>query len=237
MKKIILTGLLFLFVQRGFAQFTFDGTSDNLMVLSGGVQELFTANTAFNGWSAANYNKHFSAPFTGNVNLAFINFKNYEIGGNLSWNSLYGFGGGYLGRSLTSSRSGITSWLDIDIGYFYANYGNQVLPLNYTLTPDQVGKQLELHYTSTYIGITSKNYFNKQAIRVGVKRLGATFIPALHFSVGYEPFNNTGYQYGYYYTRASDTSKQFRGVPIRNIPHLSKLFFSAGLSISVAGKQ
>lgn len=236
MKKVIFFGLLALFAQRSFAQRTFDGTADNLMIFSGGVHELYTGNTAFNAWTISNYNKRIEAPFGGNIDLMFINFKNYDIGGNFSWNNVYGFGGGYIGRRLTNPNASIASWLNIDIGSFYANYKNQVPPVNYTLTPDQIGQQLELHYTATYIGLTSKNYLNKKSIRIG-KRWGAVFIPSVSFSVGYEPFRNSAWNYGYYYTQASDTSRQFKNTSIRNIPHLSKVFFNAGIIIAVAAKQ
>lgn len=236
MKKAILIGLLFVYAQCASAQRTFDGTTDNLMILSGGFHELFISNTAFNAWTAANYNKHISAPFGGNIDLMFINFKNYDIGGNFSWNSLYGFGSGYIGRRLTAPGADIASWLNVDIGSFYANYKNEILPLNYTPTPDQAGKMLELHYTSTYIGLTSKNYLTKKAIRLG-KRWGAVFIPSVFFSVGYEPFKNSSWKYGYYYIDPSDTSRHFRWNTIRNIPKLSNVFFNAGISLAVAGKQ
>jgi len=232
MKKVIFIGLLILFAQRSFAQHTFDGTADNLMVFSGGIHELYTGNTAFNAWTTANYNKRITSPFGGNIDLMFIDFKNYDLGGNYSWSSVYGFGGGYIGRRLTHPNAGIASWLNIDLGSFYANYKNQVPPVNYTLTPDQVGKQLELHYTSTYIGLTSKNYLIKKG-----KRWAAIFIPTVFFSVGYEPFRNSAWNYGYYYTQASDTSQQFKNTHIRSIPHLSKVFFNAGIAISVAAKQ
>jgi len=234
MKKLIVLIVLFITAQTSFAQRSFDGTADNLVIISGGVNQLIIYNPAFNAWAANNYNAQVRNGLSGEIDMA-LTFKSYDFGFDYTGNNPYGTVGGFVGKRLTSYSSGISSWLNVNVGNFFAYFHN-LAPVDYKPTPDQVGQKLELHYYATYIGLTSRNYFNKAVIRIG-KRKGVALTPSVYFSAEYEPFHDAAWKYGYNYTEPDDTSRHFKSVTINTIPKLNKFFFNAGITMGIAFKQ
>jgi hypothetical protein len=195
--------------------------TDSMFFFGMGLSKLSINRLAFDQWTRANYNLTESYNLNTYIDLDYIGGR-YDLGLNFNLGSAFSTDLVYLGVRLTSPRSKIASWLNFEVGEFQGVFTN-IAPVNYTLTPDQVGQKLELHYKQGYIGLTSKNFLNFLHFNT---RLGKTKVPfnsGFFVSAGYQPGHGT-WRYGYY---NSDTV--FVSNKVRTIPKLGNVQVRAGV--------
>ncbi len=236
MKKLILICCMLLSAEAVFAQLGAAGATDNVFVVSIGVQQRFVNNPEFNTWALSNYNKNFANKINGEGDFTY--FKNwYDAGIHLSSSNSFINATLYFGLRLTSPKSKISSYLNFDAGVLSFQSFNMV-PVNYTPTPDEQGKQLKLTYESYYLGLTSKNYLNDLHFHFG-KHKKISFNTGFYVSAGYDPFNDRSWTYGYDDTANEtidsdgNTDIPFKGVNINNIPLLNRFFMEAGIFVGI----
>lgn len=217
--KRLLAVLAILFVSAGGLLAQPD--SGRVAILTLGEHETFISNPAFNSWTMANYGRtiHSSANISGQISFA---FKKYD--GGLYVTGTYPFQNidVYFGPRLTRRKSRFSSFLNLEFGELGAYYKN-INPIDYTPTPDQQGKSLQLHYDSYYVGISSLNYFQCPFTH----NRHIALYPGFHLAARYG-FGG-GWSYGYYRDNVLDDS--FKSVPIHNIPNLGRFNVDAGLFI------
>ncbi|WP_183575463.1 hypothetical protein HDF18_16200 [Mucilaginibacter sp. X5P1] len=231
MKKIVLVFFLLLIFTRGFSQLSFNDSPFKMAVFSFGAHQTIMNNPGFDNWASSNYNRTITSKISIEGDLTAIT-RNYEFGIHFTNPTPYGVGGLYAGRRLTPLRSEISSYLEFNIGGFFGRFKN-LSPVNYKPTADQQGQDLELHYDATYIGLTSKNYFNNLHFRIG-KSKGVSVNPGFYFAFSYIPFNDGSWSYGYNVADDSDPdnpSTSFNSVKVKGIPKLNNVFMDAGIFI------
>jgi hypothetical protein len=193
-----------------------------VVILALGMHQTFISNPAFNSWTMANYGRtiHSSSNISGQASFA---LKKYD--GGLYATGKYPFQNidAYFGPRLTSYKNKFSSFLNLEFGELDAHYKN-ISPINYTPTPDQQGKDLELHYDSYYVGISSLNYFK---VPFTHNRHLALY-PGFHLAARYG-FGG-GWSYGYYKDDGIN-GFNFKSVSIHDIPNLGKFNVDAGLFI------
>ena len=108
-------------------------------------------------------------------------------------------------------------------------YSN-ISPVNYTPTEAQKGKELQLHYNATYIGLSSKNYINGLSFKSGKGKKGASYNCGFYADFGYEPWGGD-WEYGYY--TGSGKYAQFHSQNVYGIPHLNNVFVDMGIFIGI----
>jgi hypothetical protein len=227
MKKITLLLLLFVYVHNAFAQLNTLNVQDEMFTISSGPNRMFLNNRDFNAWTAANYNLLEKVSTGFRVDLSFIGRK-YDAGLLIGEDSKITTAVVYFGRKLTSQYSSISSWLNIEIGETSAIFKN-IAPVNYVLIPQEIGKDLELHYNAGYIGLSSKNYLNflHWNIKIGKGKIPVN--AGFYAAVGFTPFARN-WHYGYYKYTDSDTT--FKSRKVNTIPKLSKVYANTGVFIA-----
>lgn len=221
-KKIAIALFLLLLFHSAFCQRNAANKEpDSLFFVHMGASNAFINRQAFDQWTRANYNltEKYNANFL--LDLGGI-YKRFDFGGGLNVGGSFNQYLVYFGRRLTGQRSFITSWLNIEYGQFIGIFKN-IAPVNYTLTPDQQGQQLELHYTGNFIGLSSRDFLNFLHYNI---RLGKVKIPVntgVFVSLEYQP-GARNWNYGYY-----NTDTVFTAVKIKTIPKLSKVQVSTGV--------
>ncbi len=221
-KSAIVTLCLLLVAEISFCQRNaFHHTPDSMLYVYLGASSNYIDKHAFDVWTATNFNltERYRTNFY--IDLGGL-YKGYDLGLTANIGPSFGNAGGYIGRRLTRKNSFISSWLNLEMGGFFGRFTN-IMPVNYTLAPDQVGQQMELHYNAFYMGLALKNYFNFLQYNI---KIGRTRIPVntgFFVSANWQP-GQRNWRYGYY---TQDTV--FNGVKIQNIPKLGKLQGTAGV--------
>ena len=196
---------------------------ENMLVMNIGVDNFFISRQAFDKWTRVNFN----LVENNNPNIFFDFggiFRAYDFGISATSNGIgFDLTQGYIGRRLTRPRSPVSSWLNLEFGGIYGQFTN-IRPVNYVLTPDQVGQKLQLRYSSNYWGLTSKNYLN--FLHYNAPFFGHKKIPintGVFASVDYQPYHRQ-WKYGYY-----NQDTVFTSVKIKTIPLLGKIHGTAGI--------
>ncbi len=231
MKSIII--ILFLLLLRGIS-YAQDSTSrwrDLSMMIGLGEHETFINNTGFNAWTQANYGRTInpSPNFSGQMSFA---FKRYD--GGVYFTGVYPFQslGLNFGRRLTSDKSPIASFLNLEIGGLGAYYKN-INPIDYTPTADQQGKSLQLHYDSYYVGLSSLNYFSFLRFHFKNKNNHLSLVSGFHVSARYGFGGQWTYGYNVNEVNLEGSGTDFKSVPIKTIPNMGNFIVDAGLFIGV----
>jgi hypothetical protein len=206
----------------------------NILFLGVGAEQTFINNSAFNAWTQTYHDRTIKSRPMFNGELDVIT-KRFDSGLHVTDAYPFGVWGVYFGERLTRRSSPIASFLNFDLGGFYGHYDN--IPPLQTLTPDQMGQKMELHYSSFYIGLSSRNYFNNLHFRIGSKKKGVSINSGFFVMAGYVPFGGD-WQYGYN-TSDDDPSDDgngsyFKSNRIKSIPIMSNFFVSTGLVIGIS---
>jgi hypothetical protein len=222
-KKLVLTGCILLVFTSAYGQV--DLKPGETIYFNMGYDHTFINGNAFDAWTRANFNlteKYRDGAFfdLGSFINRFDAGLDAEFGNRVSTVNVY------FGRELTSRNSTISSWLNIGIGAYYYELKN-IAPVNYMLTPDEIGQKLELHYTATTLSLTSKNYLKIFRIKSKVQKKNGYINSGFFVSAGYQ-FNTPKWQYGYY-----NTDTVFTARTVHTIPKLSKMQVNAGVFIGI----
>ena len=196
-------------------------TADEMFYVLGGLAHNYIDNAAFDRWTRANYNltERYTQDYF--LNLDFIFGRNgFGMIGTFTKpvDSFYG----YYGRRLTGDGSPIGSWINFEFG-FNEGFFKNIAPVNYTPTPSQKGQNLELHYNSLLVGLSTRNYLNFLQFNFKIGRGRIPVNTGVYASVQWQPFNRT-WRYGYY-----NQDTVFHSVKITSIPKLGKLQGTAGV--------
>jgi hypothetical protein len=224
MKKFLTLALLLLLYKSTFAQLNTYNAPDDLFMISVGPSKMFLNNNYFNRWTVNNYRLIDEVSTGIDVDLA-VTGKYYNAGLLLSYSAPVLMAKAYFGRRLTNPFSPVSSWLNIEIGEISAKFTN-IAPVNYTLTPDEMGQNLELHYNAGYIGLMSKNYLNFLHGNIKIGRVKIPVNSGFYVSAGFTPFARN-WHYGYY--RDGDTV--FTSRKVNSIPKLSKFYANTGFFV------
>jgi len=236
MRKLLFTAVMLLSVKATFAQLNADGSPTDVLVFSLGLHQTFMNNGAFDAWTLANFNKKLNQGINGEGDLAYF-WKKYDGGVHLSASSSFVFGDLYFGTKLTPVHSPISSYLNLDLGILGFSR-HDIMPVDYTPTPDQQGKDLKLKYSMPYLGLTSLNYLNNLHFRFG-KHKKMSFNTGFYFTAGYDVFNDGKWKYGYDDTANEsidadgNVSTPFKSVTINTIPRLNRFFMEAGIFVGI----
>jgi hypothetical protein len=223
--KIMAAAILILFAtQNALGQRNVSNLQpDGMLIMNIGVDDFSISRQAFDKWTRMNFNR----VENNNPNI-FADFgcifRAYDIGVSLSSNGVgFDLTQGYIGRRLTRPQSPVSSWLNLEFGGISGQFTN-IRPVNYVLTPDQVGQKLQLRYASNYWGLTSKNYLNFLHYNApSLKHKKISINSGFFVSVDYQPYSRQ-WHYGYY---NQDTI--FTAVRIKTIPLLGKIHGTAGV--------
>ena len=225
LNKIMAAAVLILFAaQKAFGQRNVSNLQpDGMLIMNIGVDDFSISRQAFDRWTRMNFNlvennnPNIFADFGGI-------FRAYDFGTSVSSNGVgFDLTQGYIGRRLTRPQSPVSSWLNLEFGGISGTFTN-IRPVNYVLTPDQVGQKLQLRYLSNYWGLTSKNYLNFLHYNApSLKHKKIAINSGFFVSVDYQPYRRQ-WSYGYY---NKDTI--FTSVKIKTIPMLGKVHGSAGV--------
>jgi len=230
MKRLIAVFLAINIYGNAFAQTGFSNTPK--FIFDVGINNTSINNPAFTGWAAGNYNRNANAGISGLFDITIAG--KWDAGFHLSTANPFLVADIEFGKRLTSRHSPIASYINIDYGEFNAMF-NDLAPLNYTLTPDQQGKQMQLKSRNSYLGITSRNYVNRLNFFVG-RGHNAVFVSGFYAKAGWMPFRKQ-WEYGYYEDTGSDAdgtpTYDFNSVKIDNIPNINNFFFDAGVFIGI----
>ncbi|MES2060728.1 MAG: hypothetical protein V4456_02325 [Bacteroidota bacterium] len=168
MKKTLLLFCLIVILKSTYAQ-TDRKKNDTYVTFSVGAGIPSIDNRAFDNWTQINYNKKYTNRVSVNIDLGAV-YKNYDAGISFTGSSAdfrtYTF---YAGRKITSAKSPLVSFLNFGVGGLIIT-NRSLAPLNYVLSPDEIGKDMELNYSATYIGIYSKNYLNNLGFGIGKRK-------------------------------------------------------------------
>jgi len=236
MKKIVLILVFIVLVKGIYAQVTAKDSTDHVFVASVGFRQLFMNDGQFDTWTETNYNKKINLYSAVALDLGYYT-KKYDGGIDISGTNSTYFLDLYFGERLTSKASNISSYLNLFVGGFQFN-SYDIKPIDYTLTPDQVGKKLKLNYGMYYFGLSSKTYFNKLHTCIG-KHKKVSLNSGFYVNAGYDPFNDRIWEYGYEDNANSgidsngDITTPFKSVTIHNIPLLNRFFMEAGIFIGI----
>jgi hypothetical protein len=228
MKRFFITILLLAVSVPAFCQLNSYGVAGNMLILSIGIDKTFINNPGFDSWTRLNYNKTENYLMSGHIDISLI-VKSYDFGMHASAPYPYGIISLYAGKRLTAADSKISSYLNFEVGDFGAVY-TDISPVNYTLTPSQQGKQLQLNYYNTYFGLASKNYLNGLSFSRGKGKNHISFNSGFFLDLGYEPWNGD-WEYGYYV--GSGKYSSFKGTKVYGVPQLNHLFLDAGLFFGI----
>ena len=221
-KSVILTSWLLFVAEIAFCQRNaFHHSPDSMLYAYFGTSEAYMDNRTFDLWTATNFNltERYGSNFY--FDLGGL-YKGYDLGVTANLSPTFGNAGVYAGRRLTGKNSFISSWLNLEMGGFFGKFTN-IAPVNYTLTPDQVGQHMELHYNSFYMGLKLKNYFNFLQYNIKIGRARIPINTGFFVGLNWQP-GGRNWKYGYY---TQDTV--FNSVKITTIPKLGKVQGTAGV--------
>ena len=237
MKKLIFISLLLAAGKSSFTQVSANDWPSDVYVFSLGPQQNIMNNPGFDVWARANYNKRISLNISPAGDLAYFG-KKYDAGLNVSGLNGFAFFSFYAGRRLTSLHSRISSWLNFGVGGF-SLHRSDIAPVNYILTPDEVGEKMRLQYNTTFFELTSRNYLNNLHWRIG-RNKKTSLNAGFYVTAGYDPLRyNRTWKYGYddeantTYDDDGGSSTPFNSVTIRSIPPLNRFFMQAGIFIGI----
>jgi hypothetical protein len=224
LKKPAITLFLILLFQSSYCQRSAKNKEiDSSFLFHMGASYDFVNRGAFDAFTKANYNLVERHNMNLLIDFGYI-YRRFDFGGDLDIDATFNQHLIYFGRRLTGPHSFITSWLNLEYGQYTGVFKN-IAPVNYTLTPDQRGQQLQLQYTANYIGISSRNFLNflHHTIRLG--KGGLPINTGFFVGAGYQP-NGGNWKYGYY-----NTDTVFTAVKIKTIPKLSRVQVSTGVFV------
>ncbi len=180
---------------------------------------MYVNRQAFDQWTLSNFNM--TEPNRPSVYLDLgLLYKRVDLGVTGNIGSAFQTGGVYFGARLTGPRSFVGSWLNIELGDFFAHFYDISPP---TYRPVPTDQQLQLDYHAFYISLTSKNYLNFLSYTA---KLGHSRIPVnigFFVSAGWQP-GARKWDYGYY-----DQDSVFHYQRIKPIPKLGKIQGTVGL--------
>lgn len=183
-----------------------------------GVDNTIVNASHFDQWARISGQKPPSPGISGHLAVSYM--AHYFDGGiEVIFPDPYRIEGMFAGVRLTRYRSRITSWLNFHTGTFSALY-NYIHPVNYTLTQDQVGKQLQLQYNNWYVGLSSKTYWTHHH-----KKHDSTLV-GINVLAGYTT-GSGNWKYGYYV--GSGKTLSFVGQPVNGIPSIGDMFLNIGV--------
>jgi hypothetical protein len=236
MKKFIFMIFMLLLAKATFAQLNADGSPNDVLVISLGLHQTFMNNGAFDAWTLSNFNKKLNQDINAEGDLSYF-WKKYDAGVHLSSSASFVFGNLYFGTKLTPTHSSVSSYLNLDLGLLGFSR-HDIVPVDYTPTPDQQGKDLKLKYSMPYLGLTSMNYLNNLHFRFG-KHNKTSFNTGFYVTAGYDVFNARKWKYGYD-DKANETidadgaaSVPFKSVTLHNIPLFNQFFVEAGIFVGI----
>ena len=241
MKKTLLLFCFLIILKSTYAQ-TDRKRSDTYVTFSVGAGIQSIDNRAFDSWTQANYGKKYTNKVSGNIDLGAVH-KNYDAGISFTGSSAdFRTFTVYAGRKITSDKSPLVSFLNFGIGGLIIT-DRSLAPLNYVPSPDEIGKDMELKYNATYIGIYSKNYLNSLSFGIGKSKRVAVK-PGFYLNFEYQ-VGGSSWEYGYtqdngtstYYnvdgTSYTTDDTKFIGKKIYNIPKLANKFLNVGFFIAI----
>jgi hypothetical protein len=218
MKKNLLFVFVFVCMDRGQAQPSTNRSQFHSIAADLGADYTLTNADLVNHWAIASGQKSPGCSVSGHFTISYLS-QHFAGGIEVVFPDPYRLAGGFVGVRLTHFRSRVASWLNFHIGYFDALY-NSLHPVNYTPTPDQAGKKLQLQYNNGYVGIASKTYWKHHHKKGGSTMLG------LDLMAGCTPWAGH-WSYGYYV--GSGKSVSFVSEPVSGIPSISNLFLNMGI--------
>ncbi|SDD74632.1 hypothetical protein SAMN05216464_102445 [Mucilaginibacter pineti] len=241
MKKILLLLLFFVTAKSSYAQFD-QNPRDTYFTFSLGAGIPVVDNSAFDRWTQLNYNKKYNNNVSGNADIGVV-YKKFNAGIRVAAGSgdfvTYSF---YAGRKLTADQSPLVSFLNFEVGG-QSVVSKTLAPVNYELSPDELGKDMQLNYNATFIGLYSKNYLSHLGINIGKKKRVA-ITPGFYIGLEYRVGGGT-WKYGYLQDNGSDTyyyedgssytttNTKFVGNKVYDVPKLANKFMSGGVFLSI----
>jgi len=236
MKKLIILTLLLMACKLSFSQdppFRPDQVS-----LSFDFGKPFINNQAFEKWAQTNYHKRYNnnASYGADINMAFL--KHYDLGVRFGGSSGdFNYFSFYAGVRVTPRYSWLTSFLNLE-GQYYFVASNNLAPVNYRLTADELGQPMELHYSTGFVGLSSRNYIRPLNIRYGKLRR-SVIRWGFFVNAGYQPWK-TAWKYGYYKETEStnsdgedETTKEFISRKVYSIPKLADRYLQTGIFVGI----
>jgi hypothetical protein len=223
--KLSLLAIAFCFaVFSGFGQKKDDRNPSPELFLELGPDYTFANAENLNQWAFNSGQKLPQPSISGHLALSFL-FRHFGGGLKIFIPNPYRTETFFFGRRLTRLNSNVSSWLNLEIGEFDALY-NHLRPVNYTLTPDQQGKTMQLKYDTLYFGVSSKTYWKHRS------RKDSFTVVGLDLLAGYLPGQGS-WKYGYYVP--SGKTSRFVGNSVYGIPSIDSLFVNVGLFCGIAG--
>jgi len=243
MKKLIVLFVLFAAGKSASAQILDQqDTRFNFFEFSLGVGVPFMSNTAFDNWSEMNYHSKRTHYIEGSGDFYFVG-KNYDGGFQFisSNGDIYQTITFYLGRRITSTKSPITSFINIGIGGYMDDIYDYA-PVGQLLTPDEVGQRMYMQYTSGFLSLQSRNYINNLGFNISHNRR-VNFKSGFYVNFNYRPWG-ANWQYGYdrqvQQTEYDDngdpytqTDTKYTSHPALGVPALASKFVDAGIFMSI----
>jgi hypothetical protein len=207
-------------------------SSQPKFIIDGGVNQVSINNPSFNGWAMSNYGKNENPGVSGFFDLAVTG--KWDANLHIAAANPFLVAGIEFGKRLTKPNSPLAMYLNLDWGDFDAMF-NDLAPLNYTLTPDQQGQQMQLKSSNTFFGITSRNYFSRLQFYIGKAHRGV-FTSGFYVTGGWTPFRKQ-WRYGYYEDDGTDadgvTTYNFNSVKVYNIPTINNFFIDTGFFVGI----
>jgi hypothetical protein len=236
MKKLFTIALLLISCQLSFSQD--EPFTPDLVSLNFDFGKPFMDNRAFDNWARTNYNKRYTnnASYGADVNLAFARHfdAGVRFGGSSGDFNYFSF---YAGIRVTPRYSWLTSFLNLE-GQYYFVANNDLAPVNYRLTADERGQAMELHYSTGFIGLSSRNYIRPLNIRIG-KMKRSVIRWGFFVNAGYQPWK-TAWKYGYYKETTStnsdgeeETNNDFISRKVYSIPKLADKYLQTGVFVGI----
>jgi hypothetical protein len=241
MKKLILITLFFALAKISYAQITRDQAKFNFLEFSLGGGIPVIDNKAFDNWTETNYHRKLSNHSEGTISMYFVG-SNYDAGfegvGSSEDYTTITF---YLGRRLTPAKSPISSFLNIGIGFF-ANDVYDLSPIHYKRSADEIGQEMYLRYSTTFLSLQSRNYIHNLSFNIS-RNHKLNFQSGFYAAINFRPWGST-WEYGYdkkvtvqNYDEDGDEYDthdiKFTGHKVYDVPALASHFFDAGVFLSI----
>ncbi|HEY1870620.1 MAG TPA: hypothetical protein VGG71_06140 [Chitinophagaceae bacterium] len=224
MKLFLLTIVCCFIVFSGFSQNKGDQDQFPEIYIDLGPDYTFANAQNLNQWIINSGQKLPQYSVSGHLALSFL-FRHFGGGLKIFIPNPYRMETFFFGTRLTCFNSRFSSWLNLEIGEFDALY-NHLRPVNYTLTPDQQGKSMQLKYDNLYFGVSNKTYWKHRSKKDLSTEVG------IDLMAGYMPWQGS-WKYGYYIP--SGKTLRFVGNSVYGIPPIDSLFVNVGLFCGLGG--
>jgi hypothetical protein len=185
------------------------------LFISIGLDKDFINNPALNAWTASHFNTTIKPNIIGgSLELGFVGVK-YNGGVQLTLSEPFSVAGFYWGRRILRINS-FRTFINLHIGDFNAGNFNTFAPLNYTLSPSQIGKNMVLQYNNVYFALSLKNIFKTK-----ISAKDAFLLNSVEIKFSYMPFKGD-WEYGYY----QSPNKYLISTRVTGIPSFPSYFIS-----------